>query len=114
LIYERLLNPFLSVEAGLGFLGISAGAKVYFPSIRPGTLRFHTGVTESYGGDLWNGVEPRTYIPLGINMLTKNNIWLSADVVVVVVEFFESHSGKFCPEWKNCRTKLSIRKVETN
>jgi len=64
----------------LGLLGISAGAKVYFPSIRPGALRFHTGVTESYGGDLWNGVEPRTYIPLGINLLTKNNLWLSGDV----------------------------------
>jgi hypothetical protein len=30
------------------------------------------------------------------------------------VEFFESHSGKFCPECKICRTKLSSQKVEPN
>ena len=30
------------------------------------------------------------------------------------VEFFESHSGRFCPEWKNCQTKLSSRKAELN
>jgi len=80
LIYERLLTPFLSVEAGLGLFGISAGAKVYFPSIRPGALRFHAGVTESFGGDLWNGVEPRTYIPFGVNILTKGNLWFSGDL----------------------------------
>lgn len=80
MIYERLLKPFLSVEAGLGFLGISAGTKVYFPSIRTGALRFHVGVTQSFGGDLWNGVEPRTYIPFGVNLLTKNNLWFSGDL----------------------------------
>ncbi|HSH19243.1 MAG TPA: hypothetical protein VLA03_02245 [Draconibacterium sp.] len=80
MIYERLLNPFLSVEAGLGLLGVSAGAKVYFPSIRPGALRFHAGVTESFGGDFWNGVELRTYIPFGVNILTKGNLWFSGDM----------------------------------
>lgn len=80
MIYERFLTPFLSLEAGLGFLGVSAGTKIYFPSISPGALRFHAGITESFGGDLWNGVEPRTYIPFGINLLTKNNLWLSGDL----------------------------------
>ena len=61
-------------------MGISAGTKVYFPSIRPGALGFHTGLTEAFGGDLWNGVEPITCIPFGMNIFTKNNLWLSGDV----------------------------------
>lgn len=73
-IYERLITPFLGLEAGLGFLGASVGARVYFPSIRTEKLGFHLGVSQSVGyfGN-------HTYFPVGINWLSQNNFMLSLD-----------------------------------
>lgn len=73
-IYERLITPFLGLEAGLGFLGASVGARVYFPSIRAEKLGFHLGLSQSVGyfGN-------HTYFPVGINWLSQNNFMLSLD-----------------------------------
>ena len=73
-IYERLITPFLGLEAGLGFFGASVGARVYFPAIRTEKLGFHLGVSQSVGyfGN-------HTYFPVGINWLSQNNFMLSFD-----------------------------------
>ncbi len=55
-VYERLITPFWGLEAGLGFLGASAGTKFYFPSITPGHVSFHAGTSESWG--LVSGMVP--------------------------------------------------------
>ena len=79
-IYERLVTPFLGLEAGIGFLGASIGSKLYFPSISPGHLNFHVGVSPSWGFDFWNGSSGvKTYFPIGINILTKKNFRYSLD-----------------------------------
>ena len=75
-IYERLLTPFLSVEAGLGLIGTSIGTKIYFPSISNNHVNFHIGVTESigiYGG--W-----KTYFPVGLSLLDNHDFRYSFDI----------------------------------
>lgn len=79
-VYERLINPNWGIEAGLGFLGVSAGTKFYFPAISKGHVSFHLGASESWGFDFWNGSSGmKTYIPLGVNLLTKKNFRYSLD-----------------------------------
>ena len=79
-VYERLLTPFWGLEAGMGFLGVSAGSKFYFPAITEGHVSFHVGASESWGFDFWNGSSGlKTYIPFGVNLLTKNNFRYSLD-----------------------------------
>lgn len=79
-VYERLLAPSWGIEAGLGFISTSVGSKVYFPSISAGHVSFHTGVSQSWGLTLWDGYTgSKTYVPLGVNFLTKNNFRYSID-----------------------------------
>lgn len=79
-VYERLITPSWGIEAGLGFLGVSAGTKFYFPAIKEGHVSFHAGASESWGFDFWNGSSGiKTYVPIGLNLLTKNNFWYSLD-----------------------------------
>lgn len=74
IIYERLITPFLGLEAGIGLIGASAGAKVYLTSIRTEKLGFHVGVTQSTG---YFGMH--TYFPIGVNWLNSKNFLLSLD-----------------------------------
>lgn len=79
-VYERLITPFWGLEAGLGFLGASAGTKFYFPSITPGHVSFLAGASESWGFDFWNGSSGlKTYIPIGLSLLSKGNFLFSID-----------------------------------
>ena len=77
--YERLLSPNLGLEASIGFIGASAGANVYFPSIKPGKIGFKTGITQGVMIFPLLGVETSTYLPLGISYLTKSSFVLSID-----------------------------------
>ena len=79
-VYERLITPFWGIEAGAGFLGASAGTKFYFPAIIQGQVGFHVGVSESLGFVFMNGYSGiKTYLPVGINLLTRNNFSYSLD-----------------------------------
>jgi len=79
-VYERLITPFWGLEAGMGFLGVSAGTKFYFPSITIGHASFHVGASESWGIDLFNGSSGlKTYVPIGISLLTKSYFMFSID-----------------------------------
>ncbi len=73
-IYERLITPYLGFEVGIGLIGASAGARIYFPSIKNEKLGFHLGVSQSIGyfGN-------HTYFPVGINWLSQKNFMLSLD-----------------------------------
>ena len=79
--YERLITPFWGAEAGLGIFGVTAGSRFYFPALVPGHLNFHIGVSESWGFMLFIGGNGfRTYFPVGITILGKNNIRFSVDM----------------------------------
>ncbi|MEE4178787.1 MAG: hypothetical protein V2I46_14880 [Bacteroides sp.] len=73
--YERLLSPYIGTEFQIGLIGASLGAKFYFPAIRSGRLNFHVGVLPGWG--FMGGL--KTYFPIGINVLTKNNFRFSLD-----------------------------------
>lgn len=76
--YERLLSPNVGVEAAIGFLGVAAGANLYFPSIKPGKIGFKSGLIHSLSAIPYlMGI--RGYVPLGLNYLTKNNIIICID-----------------------------------
>lgn len=76
-VYERLFTPYLGVEAAIGLIGVSIGPKIYLPSLRPNKLNFHTGVIFGAGYFAGGGY---SYLPIGINRITKNNFALSFDV----------------------------------
>lgn len=78
--YERLLTPNIGLEASIGVLGVSAGANVYFPSIKPGKIGFKTGLTQGVNVDPNGGIEMSTYVPFGINYLANNSFVFSFDV----------------------------------
>lgn len=73
--YERLLTKNISAEVQLGLLGAAIGAKLYFPAMRSGRLNFHVGVLPGWG---FPG-GPKTYFPIGINILTNNDLRFSID-----------------------------------
>jgi len=73
--YERLLTPHIGTEIQLGVIGASLGAKLYFPAIRNRRVNFYVGAMPAWG--FAGGV--MTYFPIGINVLTKNNLRLSLD-----------------------------------
>ena len=82
--YERLLIPNLGLEATIGLVGASVGANVYFPAIEPGKLAFRTGLTygqtTSLEAIVWaDGPSSTFYIPIGMNLLTRNDFFLSVD-----------------------------------
>ena len=78
--YERLLTPNIGLEASIGFLGVSAGANVYFPSVKPGKIGFKIGLTQGVNINLFSGIETSTYLPIGINYLAKNSFVFNIDV----------------------------------
>ena len=77
--YERLLSPNVGIEASIGLIGVSAGANVYFPSIKPGKIGFKTGLNQGVSINPLAGVETSTYLPIGINYLSKSHYVLSFD-----------------------------------
>jgi len=76
-VYERLFTPYLSGELAIGILGASIGPKVYLPSLRPNKVNFHTGVIFGAGYFAGGGY---SYLPIGINRITKNNFAFSFDI----------------------------------
>lgn len=79
-IYERLITPWWSVEGGIGLIGLSVGTKYYISALANQKLRFHVGVSESWGVMLLVGSNGlRTYIPIGLTYLTKQNLKFSVD-----------------------------------
>ena len=77
--YERLVNSHLGLEASIGILGVSAGANVYFPSIKPDKFGFKTGLTQGVSVFPLIGVEMSTYMPFGINYLSKGSFVFGLD-----------------------------------
>lgn len=77
LSYERLFSSHVGAEFQIGILGVSIGPKFYIPSLRPGKVNFHTGVVVGWG---YFAQGMYTYLPIGINRLTKHNFMLSFDL----------------------------------
>jgi hypothetical protein len=73
--YERLFSQHIGTEVQIGLIGASLGAKLYFPATRSGRINFHIGVLPGWG--FMGGL--KTYFPIGVNLLTKNNFRISID-----------------------------------
>lgn len=81
IVYERLVTPYWGIEAALGFIGASVGTRFYSPSIAHGHLNFHAGISQSIGITFLEGYTgTKTYLPLGINLLAKNDFRYSFDL----------------------------------
>lgn len=77
--YERLLTPHIGLDASIGFLGLSIGSNVYFPSIKPGKIGFKTGITQGVNHNLLAGIGMSTYVPFGIHYLSESSFVFSID-----------------------------------
>ena len=75
IVYERVWARYLGTEIQIGLIGASAGVKLYFPGIRSKRVNLYVGAMPGWG--FAGGV--KTYFPIGINALTKNNIRFSLD-----------------------------------
>ncbi len=73
--YERLFSQYIGTEVQIGLIGASLGAKFYYPGIRSGRTNLYVGVLPGWGfaGGL------KTYFPIGVNVMTKNNFRFSLD-----------------------------------
>ena len=76
-VYERLFTRNIGAELEVGFLGASIGPKIFIPSLRPNKVNFYTGLIFGSGYFAGGGY---SYLPIGINRLTKNNIVISLDL----------------------------------
>jgi hypothetical protein len=78
--YERLLNPNVGLEASIGFIGASAGVNAYFPSIKPRKIGFKIGLAQGVNITPLAGIETSTYLPVGINYLSRRGFVLGIDL----------------------------------
>lgn len=72
--YERLLYHYIGTEVQIGLLGAALGVKLYYPSVRSKRINLYVGALPGWG---YGGL--KTYFPIGVNALTKNNFRISLD-----------------------------------
>lgn len=77
LTYERLLARFLSLEVGVGFIGVGAGAKIYPFKAKEGKAIFHTGIT--IATEALSEVSV-TYVPIGISYFSRGGFNFGIDL----------------------------------
>ncbi|MDA3929192.1 MAG: hypothetical protein PF541_09545 [Prolixibacteraceae bacterium] len=77
IVYERLLFPHLSIEAGIGLLSFGAGMKYYIHPLAYNKLAYHIGVSHYAFIMPWLGGW-KTYFPIGVS-LQKDKIRMSLD-----------------------------------
>jgi len=72
--YERLLYQNIGTEVQIGLIGAALGVKLYYPSVRSKRINLYVGALPGWG---YGGL--KTYFPIGVNALTKNNFRFSLD-----------------------------------
>jgi hypothetical protein len=77
--YERFLNSVFSVEGGLGIISAGFGFKACLPHYRPQKINYHIGASYYFFLMPWAGGW-KTYFPVGMNYLFKNNVRISLDL----------------------------------
>jgi len=79
IVYERLLTPYLSAEAGIGFVSAGAGFKFYLRKVREDQWVFHTGASHYYLA-LLEASGWYTYFPVGMSRTWSNGLRIGFDV----------------------------------
>lgn len=79
IIYERILNNYFGIEAGIGVISAGLGAKIYPFQLKKENISIHLGATHSFFafvfvGDLW-----LSYFPIGFDYITEKNLRFSID-----------------------------------
>jgi hypothetical protein len=73
--YERLLSQYIGTEVQIGLVGAALGAKFYYPGNNTGRTSLYVGVMPGWG--FMGGL--KTYFPIGISIMTKDNERISFD-----------------------------------
>lgn len=76
--YNRLLNPRLNFELGLGVIGLGGGITYYFDNIMMSRTNYYLGVKSTYHTAI---IDTRlvTYLPFGMTYINKKNITFEID-----------------------------------
>lgn len=96
--YERLITQRLSLEVGLGLVGIGAGITIYTPK-NLGNQKFnpYLGLKTTYNTKLSGGEKLITYIPVGVTYFPNNFLAFSIDIGPAYWIYYSPH-GKVGPE----------------
>ncbi|PHR17928.1 MAG: hypothetical protein COA38_20270 [Fluviicola sp.] len=79
--YERLIAQRISVEVGLGLVGIGLGITAYpFKRVEKKQFNPFIGIKTTLNTRLSGGEKSITYVPLGITYFTKKNLSVSFDL----------------------------------
>ncbi|MCF8378671.1 MAG: hypothetical protein K9H49_03780 [Bacteroidales bacterium] len=78
--YERILNNYIGVEAGLGIISAGLGTKIYPLKLKKNSINFHTGVSHNYFAFVFIGESWQTYFPFGLDYINNKNIRFTLDV----------------------------------
>ncbi len=77
LTYERLLSKYFSLEAGVGYVSLGGGIKVYPFKAKEGQAIFHTGITVAHE---YSSEHTISYIPLGFSYFGQKGLNLGLDL----------------------------------
>lgn len=79
MVYEYLLTPFLAAEFAVGISGVTIGANVYYPALRPGRVSMKVGANT---GVFWGifFTERTQQLPIGMTYLARNRWLLGVEV----------------------------------
>ncbi len=89
--YERLLTKSMSVEAGVGLIGLGVGVNYYLFGLKARKVNFYTGLKYSYIDDLIlfnldeQFYDEKLYVPFGINYLSPWNMNFGLDAGPAIV-----------------------------
>lgn len=78
-IYERILNNYVGLEAGIGLFSAGIGTKIYPFQLRKNNISIHLGATHSIFAFVFYGSSWLSYFPVGLDYITDRNVRFSFD-----------------------------------
>jgi len=79
IVYERVIAGYFGLEGGIGLFSAGAGVKLYPFRLREDNVSFHIGASQFIFAFPMIGSSWNTYVPIGFDYLTSNNIRYSLD-----------------------------------
>ncbi len=90
--YNHFFTQNINLELGAGLIGAYAGVKYYFGTADK-VMRFAPYVGATFTAIFFDGVNPGIYLPLGVQLLSKNGFNLSLEASYLSTHYL--YNGPF-------------------